>query len=362
MRGAKAAGSSRAFGVPPVAVPRVAFAHAARKPHGFRPAERSRRLHADRCNLAGEMSEPTANGHPTPIPASGAARRDAAPAPDESIAWLRIAPFIALHLACFAVVWVGVSAVAVWVAVGSYLLRAFAISAFYHRAFSHRAFEAGRATRFVFAFLGAAATQRGPLWWAAHHRLHHQHADTARDPHSSRRGFWWSHLGWFLTRAGFRTPLQRVRDLARYPELRWLNRFDLAAPAGYAAAMYLVGAALHGPFPETNGWQTLVWGYAIATVALMHATFCVNSLSHRWGTRRFETRDRSRNNAWLALATMGEGWHNNHHRHASSARLGFRWWQLDLGYLGLRLLEKLGAVRNLRTPPPAVLKGGRPCA
>lgn len=275
---------------------------------------------------------------------------------------MRITPFIALHLACFAVIWVGVSAVAVWIAVASYLLRAFAISAFYHRGFSHRAFEAGRVTRFVFAVLGAAATQRGPLWWVAHHRLHHQHADSVVDPHSSPRGFWWSHLGWFLSRAGFRTPLHRVRDLARYPEMRWLNRFDLVAPVGYAAVMYLLGVALSGPFPETNGWQTLVWGYVIATVALMHATFCVNSLSHRVGSRRFETRNLSRNNGWLALATMGEGWHNNHHRHASSARLGFYWWELDLGYLGLKLLGKLGLVWNLRTPPQAVLREGHRCA
>ena len=281
---------------------------------------------------------------------------------NESIAWLRIVPFIVLHLACFAVIWVGVSAFAVGVAAASYLVRAFAVSAFYHRAFSHRAFKTGRATQFAFAVLGAAATQRGPLWWAAQHRLHHQHADTDADPHSSPRGFWWSHLGWFLTRARFRTPLHRVKDLARFPELRWLNRFDLVVPVGYAAAMYALGAALEPLHSTTNGWQMLVWGYVIPTVALMHATFFVNSLSHRIGHRRFPTADRSRNNAALALATMGEGWHNNHHRHAASARLGFYWWQLDLGYLGLRLLEKIGLVQELKTPPDAVLREGRSCA
>ncbi len=289
-------------------------------------------------------------------------RADPPGVPDESIAWMRVAPFIALHLGCFAVLWVGVSAPAVGIAVASYLVRTFAVSAFYHRAFAHRAFKAGRATQFVFAVLGAAATQRGPLWWAAQHRLHHQHADGKGDPHSSRRGFWWSHLVWFLTRDGFRTPLHRVRDLARFPELRWLNRFDLAAPVGFAAAMYALGAGLESVYPATNGWQTLVWGYVIATVALMHATFFVNSLAHRVGRRRFDTADRSRNNALLALATMGEGWHNNHHRHAASARLGFYWWQLDLGYLGLKLLETIGLVRDLKTPPDAVLREGRSCA
>lgn len=294
--------------------------------------------------------------------AVGRANTDPRQYRDESIAWLRVVPFIALHLGCFGVIWVGVSALAVWVALASYLVRAFAVSAFYHRAFSHRAFKAGRATQFAFAVLGAAATQRGPLWWAAQHRLHHQHSDTDADPHSSTRGFWWSHLVWFLTRAGFRTPLHRVRDLARFPELRWLNRFDLAAPVGYAVTMYALGAVLESVHPATSAWQMLVWGYVLPTVALMHATFFVNSLAHRIGRRRFETADNSRNNALLALATMGEGWHNNHHRHAASARLGFYWWQLDLGYLGLRLLEAVGLVRDLKTPPDAVMREGRSCA
>jgi len=303
--------------------------------------------------LANALSPPRAPS----APAIDAGPR--APARSESIAWLRIMPFIALHIGCFAAFFTGVSTVAVCVALASYALRVFAISAFYHRAFAHRAFRPGRATQFVFAVLGNAATQRGPLWWAAHHRLHHQHADTDLDPHSPRRGFGWSHCGWFLTRAGFRTPLYRGRDRARFPELRWLNRFDLVAPIGYAVAMFLLGEALHGIYPDTNGWQMLVWGYVIATVALMHATFCINSFAHRFGRRRFTTRDSSRNNALLALATMGEGWHNNHHRHAASARLGFYWWELDLGYLGIKLLAKLGLVRDVRTPPQAILRQGR---
>ena len=308
--------------------------------------------------MPSEPNRPSSAAACRPIAAGAEATRRR----DESIAWLRVAPFIALHLACFAVIWVGVSPLAVWVAVASYLVRTFAVSAFYHRAFSHRAFTAGRATQFVFAVLGAAATQRGPLWWAAQHRLHHRHADTDADPHAATRGFWWSHLVWFMTRAGFRTPLHRVRDLARFPELRWLNRFDLAAPVGFAAAMYGLGAVLEPVYPSTDAWQMLVWGYVVPTVALMHATFCVNSLSHRFGRRRFETADNSRNSALLALATLGEGWHNNHHRHAASARLGFYWWQLDLAYLGLRLLETVGLVRDLKTPPDAVLREGRSCA
>ena len=282
--------------------------------------------------------------------------------PDDAVSWLRIVPFVGLHVACFAVIAVGISPVALAVAVASYLVRAFAVSAFYHRGFSHRAFRAGRATQFVFAALAAAATQRGPLWWAAHHRMHHAKADTDADPHSPQRGFWWSHMGWFLTKRHFRTPLLPVRDLAALAELRWLNRFDLIAPVAFAGAMFALGEALGADF-GTNGWQMLVWGYVMSTVALMHATFLVNSVAHRPGAghrwqRPFDTRDSSRNLWWLALITMGEGWHNNHHRHAGSARLGFRWWQLDLAWLGLKLLAWLGLVTDLK---PVPMQGERPC-
>ncbi|MCY4214060.1 MAG: acyl-CoA desaturase [Gammaproteobacteria bacterium] len=279
-------------------------------------------------------------------------------AADESVAWLRITPFIGLHLACLAAIWVGISPTAAAVAVLSYLVRLFAITAFYHRCFAHRAFRANRAVQFVFAALGASATQRGPLWWAAQHRAHHAHTDTPDDPHSAQRGFWWSHMGWFLCDANYQTPMHRVRDLARFPELRWLNRFDLALPIAYAAAMFALGEALHPLVPDTDGWQMLVWGYVISTVALMHTTFTINSLAHRFGKRRFATADLSRNNGWLALLTMGEGWHNNHHRQPTSARLGFYWWQLDLGWLGLRLLAALGLVRDMKTPSKQVLAEG----
>ncbi len=283
--------------------------------------------------------------------------------PDDAVGWLRIAPFIGLHVACLGAFAVGVSVTALVVAVVSYLLRAFAVSAFYHRGFSHRAFRTGRVTQFVFAALAAAATQRGPLWWAAHHRMHHTKADTDADPHSPRRGFWWSHMGWFLSRRHYRTPLLPVRDLARVPELRWLNRFDLIAPIAYGGLMFALGEAL-GPAFGTNGWQMLVWGYVISTVALMHATFLVNSMAHRPAPfhhrqRPFDTQDSSRNLWWLALITMGEGWHNNHHRHAGAARLGLHWWQADLAWLGLKLLASMGLVTDLK---PAPLAKERRCA
>ena len=280
---------------------------------------------------------------------------------DRGIDWWRIVPFLGLHVACLAVLWVGVSPIAVAVAVASYLLRMFAITGFYHRYFSHRAFTTGRATQFLFAVLGASATQRGPLWWAAHHRNHHRFADTADDPHRPGDGFIWSHMGWFLSGTHFRADTSRVRDWLRYPELVWLDRFDLAVPLVFAALLYLLGWALEiwAPGLGTNGWQMVVWGYVVSTVVLLHATLLVNSLAHRVGGRRFATADESRNNVLVALLTLGEGWHNNHHRYASSARQGFYWWQLDICYYLLRGLAAAGLIRDLRPVPQAILQEGR---
>ena len=280
----------------------------------------------------------------------------------DRIDWLRAVPFIGLHLACVAVLWVGVSPIAVVVAAAMYAVRMFAITGFYHRYFSHRTFRTSRVLQFVFALIGAASVQRGPLWWAAHHRNHHRHADTAADPHSPAvHGFWWSHAGWFLTRGGFRTDWSRIPDLARYPELRWLDRYDTVVPVLLAAALYGVGALLERVAPQlgTTGGQMLVWGFFISTVVLFHATVTINSLAHRFGRRRFDTRDDSRNNLWLALLTFGEGWHNNHHFFPGSARQGFRWWEIDLTWYGLRVMAMLGLVRDLKPVPTWVLAKAR---
>jgi stearoyl-CoA desaturase (delta-9 desaturase) len=276
----------------------------------------------------------------------------------DQVDWLRTAPFIAMHLVCLLVFAVGVSTTAVAVAVALYALRMFALTGFYHRYFSHKTFRASRRTQFIFAVIGAAAVQRGPLWWAAHHRNHHRNADTELDPHSPTvRGFLWSHVGWFLTTNAFRTDWKRIPDLARYPELRWLDRYDIAVPVLLAAAVYAIGVLLEhfAPGLETTGWQLLVWGFFVSTVVLFHATVTINSLAHRFGSRRFNTPDDSRNNAFLALITFGEGWHNNHHYYPGSARQGFKWWELDLTYYALRALQALGIVSHLRRVPARVL-------
>ncbi|QWT21804.1 fatty acid desaturase [Bacillus sp. NP157] len=280
-----------------------------------------------------------------------------APTEDERadrLDWLRVAPFVGLHLACIGVVWTGTSTVAVLVALAMYAVRMFALTGFYHRYFSHRTFRTSRAVQFAFAVIGASCVQRGPLWWAAHHRNHHRHADTAQDPHSPRvHGFLWSHAGWFLTPRGFRTDMDRVPDFAAYPELRWLDRYDTAIPVLLAVALFGLGKLLEHVAPGlgTSGWQMLVWGFFISTVVLFHATVTINSLAHRYGTRRFETRDDSRNNPLLALITFGEGWHNNHHFFPGTVRQGFRWWEVDLTWYGLRLMSALGLVRDLKPIP-----------
>lgn len=277
----------------------------------------------------------------------------------DRIDWLRAAPYFGLHLACLGVFWVGASWFAVGMAVAMYAVRMFALTGFYHRYFAHRAFKTSRVVQFLFAALGASCVQRGPLWWAAHHRNHHRHTDTPADPHSPRQhGFWWSHSGWFLTPRGFRTDWEAIPDLRRFPELRFLDRFDLLLPALLALALFLLGGWLqrHHPQLGTDGPQLLVWGFFVSTVALFHATFTINSLAHRFGSRRFDTRDDSRNNAWLALMTFGEGWHNNHHFFPGAARQGFRWWEIDLTWYGLKALSWTGLIRQLRPVPAGLVR------
>ena len=278
-------------------------------------------------------------------------------AADNQIDWPRVIPFVCLHLACFAIIYVGFSWFACLFALALYIVRMFAITAFYHRYFAHKAFKTSRVGQFIFAVLGATAVQRGPLWWASHHRNHHAHSDELVDAHSPHQhGFLWSHIGWFLSRANFSTQLERVKELAKFPELRFLDRFDVIIPIVLAAIIYGLGELLAYTHPQlnTNGFQLFVWGFVLSTVLLYHGTFCVNSLAHVWGKRRYATRDHSRNNALIALITLGEGWHNNHHHFPGSASQGFYWWEIDFTYYGLRALAALGVIWDLKTVPIGV--------
>ena len=275
---------------------------------------------------------------------------------EESLNWLRIVPFLLLHLACFAVIWVGWSPIAIIVAISFYVLRMVGITAFYHRYFAHKTFQTSRFMQFIFALIGSAATQRGPLWWASHHRHHHHYADTNEDVHSPIKGFFWSHMGWFLSDKNFKTRLELIPDFARFKELILLDRFDIFIPMACLAIMYLLGTILNYFYPNwgTSGLQMMIWGYVISTVVLLHATLSINSFAHRFGSRRFETKDTSRNSLLLALITFGEGWHNNHHQFPHSARQGLRWWEIDMSFYIIKLMEKIGLVWNVKPGPNKV--------
>jgi stearoyl-CoA desaturase (delta-9 desaturase) len=244
--------------------------------------------------------------------------------------------------------------VALATALALYLSRMFIITGFYHRYFSHRAFRASRPVQFAMAVAGTSCTQQGPIWWAAHHRIHHRIADRPEDIHSPRQhGLFWSQVGWVISRASMHPDLNAVADLRRFPELVLLDKYHYVVPVLLAAAVTTFGAVLgaHAPELGTNGPQMLVWGFGISTVALHQASFTINSLSHGFGTRRFDTPDDSRNNWLLALLTFGEGWHNNHHRYPSAVRQGHRWWEIDITYYGLVLMSWLGIIHDLRPLP-----------
>ncbi len=290
--------------------------------------------------------------------AGGAAPADG----PQEVDWLRCVPFAAIHLMCLGVIWVGWSPIAAAVAAGFYLVRMFAITGLYHRYFSHRSFRTSRAAQLAFALLGATCAQRGPLWWASHHRMHHQRSDEPDDVHSpGRQGFIWSHMGWITSEANFGTNLRIVHDLAAYPELRFLDRFDVLVPVAAGFAMFGLGAMLEYLWPglHTSGAQMLIWGFFISTVALLHGTFTINSLAHAFGRRRYETGDDSRNSLALAILTLGEGWHNNHHHYPAAARQGFFWWEIDVTYYVLKALEAVGIIWDLRPVPQHVLHSRR---
>jgi stearoyl-CoA desaturase (delta-9 desaturase) len=267
----------------------------------------------------------------------------------------RLAPFLFTHLGCLAVFWVGWSPVAVGLALAFFFFRIFSITAFYHRYFSHRAYKTSRIMQFLFAVSGLTAVQRGPLWWASNHRHHHRVSDQPTDLHSPvQSGFWWSHMGWMTCSTNMYTDYSRVPDLCKFPELVTLNRFDWFIPLVIFFGSFGLGALLENTMPElgTNGWQMLVWLFFISTTIVFQATCTINSLAHVFGTQRYEAGDTSRNNFWLALLTLGEGWHNNHHQYQGAARNGFFWWEIDITFYVLKVMQTLGLIWDLNPVPP----------
>ena len=281
---------------------------------------------------------------------------------DGGINWWTTIPFALVHVLALGVFWVGISPVAVGVCLGLFWLRMFAITGFYHRYLSHRSYKTSRWFQFLFALLGNSSVQKGPLWWAGHHRHHHKYSDEDEDVHSPiKRGFIYSHVGWIFARVNSRTRIGLVPDLAKFPELRAIDRFDVLMPVLLGTSCFGLGVLLqtYAPSLGTTGPQMLFWGFFLSTVILVNATFTINSLSHIFGKRRYETGDTSRNNWLLALLTFGEGWHNNHHHYATAARQGFFWWEIDITYYGLVVLSKLGLIWDLKRVPDHILNEGR---
>jgi stearoyl-CoA desaturase (delta-9 desaturase) len=305
--------------------------------------------------MPASLQDPVSLSEPQVERTSASATVDRRDRPD----WWEFSTLAFMHLGCLAVVWVGWSWTAISLALLFYVARAFGLTGFFHRYFSHRAFKTSRWFQFLGGLLGTLALQKGPLWWAAHHREHHRRADLEGDVHSPHvHGFLWAHMGWFLTPRNTRLRAELVRDWMRFPELRWLERFAPQVALLFAGSTYLGGELLHryAPGLKTSGPQLLVWVFFISTVALYHATYCVNSLAHLFGSRRYHTPDASRNNLLVAVLTLGEGWHNNHHHYPSAARQGFFWWEIDVTYYILVGLRRLNLVWALRPVPPQVLQ------
>ncbi len=265
--------------------------------------------------------------------------------------------FIVIHILAIAAFIVGYSPFALALCLAFYLIRMFAITGCFHRLMSHRTYQTSRWFQFVLAFIGTCAAQKGPLWWAAAHRHHHKHADTEEDIHSPGiKGIWWAHAGWVLSEEHDEADLKLVKDLSVYPELNWLDKYHYVPPLMYMVGCYLLGLIVENYFPglHTTAFQCLFWGCFLSTVLLYHGVFCINSFTHLVGKRRFNTSDESRNSFFLSIITLGEGWHNNHHRYPGSERQGFYWWEMDITHYVLVIFSKLGLVWNLRTPPERI--------
>ena len=290
-----------------------------------------------------------------PLPATGAIAAPAsttAPNRTTAIAWKKrwyVLRYLIIQCLGLVVPWfVGISGWSLALAAVTYCIGMFGVTAGYHRYFSHRTYKTSRPFAIFLAVIAQMTAQKGIIWWARGHRHHHRYSDTEHDIHSPvQKGFGYSHVGWLFDTEDHPSG-NTVSDLERVPELAWLDRNWLVPPVLWGFTYWLIG-----------GNEALFTGFFFAMVLLHHGTFTINSLSHVWGTRTYDTTDTSRNNFLLALITFGEGWHNNHHHYMRSTRQGFEWWQLDITYLVLKGFEKLGLVWDLREPPERVLQAAR---
>ncbi|MDX2304247.1 MAG: acyl-CoA desaturase [Microscillaceae bacterium] len=269
------------------------------------------------------------------------------------------AGIITFHLLPLLLIWTGATLFDWIVCFSLYFIRMFFVTAAYHRYFSHRTFRTSRIFQFFLAFMAETSVQRGVLWWAAHHRSHHKHSDTPQDPHSAKiYGFWYSHIGWIMSRDFDETNFKVIGDFAKFPEIRWIDKNHFLPPITLGVMVFLLGGLVNGGGTLeglfTQGWSTLVAGFFLSTVLLFHGTFSINSLMHKIGRQRYKTGDESRNSLWLALVTLGEGWHNNHHYYQSTVRQGFFWWEIDITFYVLKVMSWLGLVWELKGVPHKV--------
>ena len=266
--------------------------------------------------------------------------------------------FVLVHILPLCALYTGATTFDWCLCVALYFVRMFLVTAGYHRYFAHRTYKTSRIFQFILAFLAETSAQKGVLWWSANHRIHHKFSDTIEDPHSMKQfGFWYSHVGWIMSPDYEPTRSELVKDLVRFPELRWLNTYHMVPPLCLALCTMALGGWVNGgsiSMMFTAGWSTLWIGFFLSTVMLYHGTFSINSLMHRFGKARYNTGDNSKNSLWLALISLGEGWHNNHHYYQRSTRQGFFWWEIDITYYILKLLSAVGLVWDLHGVPAHV--------
>ena len=260
---------------------------------------------------------------------------------NQALNWQTTSALVILHIgavgALFMFNWpsVLVAFALYWIGVG------FGISLGYHRLHTHRSYKVPRFLEYFFAVCGTITLEGGPIFWVATHRIHHQHSDHEGDPHTPRDGGWWAHIGWLLfgetKHSNTRLMSKYAPDLAKDPFYVWLNNYHWVPMIVLSVVLFAIG-----------GLPMFLWGICFRVTFGLHATWLVNSVTHMWGTRRFATRDDSRNNWWVALLTFGEGWHNNHHAHPTSARHGLAWYEVDFTWMTLQVLKFFGIAKNIR--------------
>ncbi|NQZ84899.1 MAG: acyl-CoA desaturase [Nanoarchaeales archaeon] len=248
------------------------------------------------------------------------------------------------HIVPLAAFFLPISLIDWIVCISLYFIRIFFIGAGYHRYFAHKTYKTSRLVQFILAFCSQTAMQGGVVWWASHHRKHHINSDTIKDVHSPKqKGLFFAHIGWLMEGKCSKTDKAVVKDLTKYPELMFLDKLHMLPGIILATGLYLYG-----------GLSMLIVGFFLSTLLVLHGTWTINSLMHTWGVQRYKTTDTSRNNLILAIITMGEGWHNNHHHYQNSTRQGFFWYEFDPTFYILKTLSYTKIIWKLNPVPQKV--------